>query len=130
MEESSLFYNTTIRHDRHECNTSSTGATRVRHECYTNSESAARVKNFDFDNDTSENIFSHPYINFMGNERLQGEEQYHFGKKLLEMLCSHTKMRLKSAPQKMNFVIAKVISKCYTLDCSCKCPCTFPHSYA
>ena len=35
---------------------------------------AARVKNFDFHNDTSENIFSHPYISHMANERLQGKE--------------------------------------------------------
>ena len=38
-------------------------------------------------------------------------------------------IRLKSAPQKVNFVIAKATSKSYTLDCSCKCPCRFPHSY-
>ena len=66
----------------------------------------------------------------MINERLQGEEQFHFKNYLLEMLCFHAKMRLKSAPQKLNFVMAKAISKSYTLDCSCKCPCTFPHSYA
>ena len=29
----------------------------MRHEYYTNDTSAARVKNFDFDNDTTENIF-------------------------------------------------------------------------
>ena len=28
-------------------------------------------KNFDFDNDTREKIFSHHYISYMGNERLQ-----------------------------------------------------------
>ena len=39
-------------------------------------------------------------------------------------------MRLKGAPQKLNFVMAKAISKRYTLDCSCKCSCTFPHSCA
>ena len=33
-------------------------------------------------------------------------------------------------PQKLNFVMAKVISKSYALDCSCKCSATFPHSYA
>ena len=45
-------------------------ATRVRHECYTNNTSATRVKNFDFDNDTTKNIFSHPYIYYMASERL------------------------------------------------------------
>ena len=38
-------------------------------------------------------------------------------------------MHLKSAPQKLNFVMAKAISKTYPLDCSYKCPCMFPHSY-
>ena len=66
----------------------------------------------------------------MINERLQGEEQFHFKNYLLEMLCFHAKMRLKSAPQKLNFVMAKAISKSYNLDCGCKCPCMFPHSCA
>ena len=39
-------------------------------------------------------------------------------------------MRLKSAPQKLKFVVAKAISKSYTLDSSSKYPCTFPYSYA
>ena len=50
---------------RRECDTSATRTTRVLHE---------RVINFDFDNDTSENIFSHPYICYMESESLQGEE--------------------------------------------------------
>ena len=57
---SSLFYNTQVS------DTSDTSATRtvwVRRECYTNDTSAIRVKKFDFDNNTSENIyFSHPCI--------------------------------------------------------------------
>ena len=61
----------------------------------------------------------------MVNERLQGEEQFHSKNYLLEMPCSHAKMRLESAPQKLIFVMAKAISKCYRLDCSCKSPCTF-----
>ena len=56
----------------------------------------------------------------MANERLQGKKQFHSKNCLLEMYCSHAKMRLKSAPQKLNFVITKAILKCYTLDCSCK----------
>ena len=40
------------------------------------------------------------------------------------------KMRLKRTSQKLNFLMAKAISKSYTLDCNCKWPCTFPHSYA
>ena len=127
---SSLFYNMSVRHERHECDTSETRATRVRHECYTNDTSATRVKNFDFDNNTSENIFLHPYISYIGNERLQGEEQFHSKNYFLEMQRSHAKMHLKIVPQKLNFVMARAISKNYTLDCTCKCPCTFPHSYA
>ena len=46
------------------------------------------------------------------------------------MPLSHAKMRLKSAPQKLNFLMAKGIQKCYPLNCSHKCPDTFPHSYA
>ena len=110
---------TRVRHERHE-----------RHERYMNNTSATQKKKFDFDNDTSKNIFSRPYIYYMASERLQGEEQFHSRNYLLEMPLSHAKMRLKSAPQKLNFLMAKAISKSCTLDCSCKCPCTFPHSYA
>ena len=49
----------------------------MRHECYTNDTSAKRVKNFDFDNGTSKDIFSLPYIYYMARERLQGEEEFH-----------------------------------------------------
>ena len=65
----------------------------------------------------------------IANERSQGEEQFHFKNYLLEVPPFHDKMCLKSSPQKLNFVTAKAISKRYTLDCSCKFPCTFPHSY-
>ena len=34
----------------------------------------------------------------MANERLQGEEKHHSKNYLLEMLLSHAKMSLKSAP--------------------------------
>ena len=40
--------------------------------------SATQVKNFDFDNDTSKNMFLLSYITYMANERPQGEEQFHF----------------------------------------------------
>ena len=136
---SSKIYNTSDKHEQHECDTSDTNATRVRqkyitsatrttqvrHESYTNDTSVTRVKNFDFDSDTSKNMFIHPYIYYMARERLQGEEQFHSMNYLLEMPCYHAKMRLKSAPQKLNFFLAKAISKRCTLDCSCKFPCTF-----
>ena len=56
-----LVYLTTRVPDRSDMSdTSVTRTTRVRH----------KWKNFDFDNDTSENIFSHPYIGYMANEIL------------------------------------------------------------
>ena len=79
------------------------------HECYTNDTSVTWINNFDFDNDTSENIFPHPYIYYIASERLQGEEQFHSKNYLLEIPCSHVKMRLKSAPEKLNFVMTKAI---------------------
>ena len=60
--------------------TNNTSATRVRQkqrECYTNNTSATLVKNFDFNNDSGENIFPDPYISYIANERLQGEEKVH-----------------------------------------------------
>ena len=150
FDRSSLFCRTSARYKQHECDRSKTSAAALWHErhqwetnktsvervrkkwleCGTNETIATRVKNFDFDNDTSENKFSYPEISYMANERLQGEELFHSQNCLLKMPRSHAKMRLKSAPQDLNFVMAKAISKSYTLDCSCKCPCTFPHNYA
>ena len=140
---SSLLYNTSARHERHECDTndtsatkttqvqheldtSDTSATQLWHECYTNDTSGTRVRIFDFDNDKSEKIFSHPYISYMANERWNN---FILRTTFWDMPRSHANMHLKSAPQKLNFVMAKAISKSYTLDCSCKCSCTFPHSY-
>ena len=80
-----------------------------RHQCYTNDASAIRVKNFDFDSYTSKNLFLHPYIYYMANERLQGEEQFHSKIYLLEMSSFHAKRRLKSAPQKLDFLMTKAI---------------------
>ena len=87
------------------------------------------MENLHFDNDTSKNIFSHTYIYYMASKRLQGEEQFHSKNYFLKVPCSHAKMRLKSAPQKLNFLLAKAVSKSYTLDYSCKCPCALPHKH-
>ena len=62
------------------------------------------MKNFDFDKYTSEKIFSHPYISFMVNERLQGEEEFNSKNYVLEMACAHTKMRLKSHHKNWTFL--------------------------
>ena len=65
----------------------------------------------------------------MTSAKLQGDEEFHSKNYLLEIPRFHAKMRLKSGQQKLNFLMAKTISSC-TLDCSSKCPCMFPHSYA
>ena len=85
--------NTSVTEVQHECYTNDTNVT----ECYTNDTSATRVNKFNFDNETI--IFSHPYISYMANKRLQGEEQFHSKNYLLDIDCSHFKMHLKSAPQ-------------------------------
>ena len=122
-----VYFTTRVPDTRH---TSATRTTRVQHAWDTSGTSATRVRNFYFDNDTTENIYSQPYISYMKNKRLQGEEEFHSKNYLLEMPCSHAKKHLKSAPQKLNFVVPKAISKSDTRGCSCKCSCTFPHSYA
>ena len=83
--------------------------------------SAKRAKNFDFDNDTSENILSYPYISCMTNQKLFHSKNY-----FLEMALSYIEMLLKSDPQELNFVMAKATSKGYTLDCRC----IYPHRNA
>ena len=127
---------TRVRHEWHECNTSETQTTQGWHEWDTSDTSATqtiRVRHECYKNEILILVMTgvkHPYISCMANEWLQGGEQFYSKNYLLEMPRSHAKMHSKSAPQKLNFVMAKVISKIYTRDCSCKCPCTFPHSYA
>ena len=64
---------------------SATRTTQMRHDCYTNGTSVAQVKIFNFDKYTSENIFSHSYISYIANEKLQEEEQFHSKNCLLEI---------------------------------------------
>ena len=45
----------------------------------------------------------------MASERLQAEEQFHSKNYHLEIPRFHAKMRLKSAPQKLNFLMEKAI---------------------
>ena len=110
---------TQMRHKQHECDANATRKTRVRHDWKILILLTARVK-----------AISHPYIYYMASERLQGWEQFHTKTSLLKMSRLHAKMRLKSAPQKLNFLMTKAILQRRTLGCSCKCPCTLPHSYA
>ena len=75
---------------QHECDTSSRSATQVLHklhESYTYDTSGTRGKNFDFDNDTSKNIFLHPFMYLMASERLHGEKQFHSRNYVLEIPC-------------------------------------------
>ena len=62
----------------------------------------------------------------MASERLQGEEQFHSKNELLEMSHSHAKKHLKSASQRLNFLMTKAISKRYTKNCSYKMPLQVP----
>ena len=112
---SSLIWNTSARHERHERHKYDTSATQKRHEWETLILITIR--------------FLHPYIYHIASERWHGQEKFHSENYFLEIPSSYAKMRLKSAPQKVNFVMAKAISKSYKVDCGCKCPFTFPHSY-
>ena len=56
---------------------------------------------------------------YVANEKIQEEEQFHFKNYLLKMSRSHTKMCLKSAPLKLNFVMAKAMSKSDTITIPC-----------
>ena len=47
----------------------------------------------------------------MASERLQGEEQFNSKNYLSEMSSFHAKMHLKSAQQKLNFLMEKSISE-------------------
>ena len=66
----------------------------------------------------------------MASERLYGDEHFHSKNYFLEMSLFHVKVCLNSVPQKLKFLMENATSKSCTLDCSYKCPCTFPHSYA
>ena len=98
-----------MRHDQHECDTSVTLAIRVRHERHHCHTSATRMLHEPHECNTSKNISLHPHIYYTASERLQVEEQFHSKNYLLEMPCFHAKMRLKSAPQKLDFLMTKAL---------------------
>ena len=52
-------------------------------------------------------------ISYMSHETLHGEKQSRSKKCLLEMIPSHAKRLLKSAPEKLSFVTAKAYEKLY-----------------
>ena len=107
---------------RREWNKSGTSATLVGRQMDTKDTGEERLKNFHFDNGTSENIFT----TLLAIWQMTDYNKNYF----LEMPRSHAKMRSKSAPQKLNFVIAKVVSKNFIHKISYKCPCTFKNSHA
>ena len=126
-----------MRHERYKCNTSETRATR-----------ATRVLYEQYKCDTSEKflilitarvkIYFHiPLFTIWQVKDYKERNNFilstTFGN--ASFPCQNafdcTKMPLiaKIAPQKLKFVMVKAISKSYMLDCNCKFPCTFPHSY-
>ena len=97
--------------------TNDTSTTQGRHECYTNDSTAIRVRNFHFDNDTNENILqkTQPYISYMANEILQGEEQFHSKNYLSEMPHSHAKNAFEKCTTETELCNAKsYIKKLHT----------------
>ena len=78
--------------ERQEADKSETRATRVQPICNINATLMTRVKTFDFNNNTSENMFSHSFISYMTNKRLQEEEQFHSKNYRLEVPSVHAKM--------------------------------------
>ena len=105
-------------------NTNTTRATQVQHERNTTDRSVTQVKSLDFDNGTSENIFTQPYV---ANNHYK--ERKNIILKTTIWKCPVPILK-KNAPEKLNVVMAKVILKTYELSYSCKSFCTFPHSYA
>ena len=111
VKGSSLFYNTSARHERQECGISDRSAIRVRHEqhkCDTIATRTARVwhkwKFLILINTRVKTYFHTP--SYIANEKLQEEEQFHSKNCLLEISRMKTryvwKMRLKSAQQKLD----------------------------
>ena len=109
---------TRVSDKRHVCNTSETRATQMQHKCDTRATRMTRVRHEWKVLILISTRFAHLYLYYMGSQRLQGQEQFHSKNYLLEMSRFHAKMCLKSAPQKLNFLMAKAILKSCTLDCS------------
>ena len=143
---SSLIYNTSARHEQHERNTNNTIAPRVRHEQHKCNTSATRVLHERHECDTSatrttrvqhewkililittrvKTYFHTPIFTIW-----QVKDYKQSNNLILRTKFWKCPVRLKSAPQKLNFLMAKAISKSYRQDCSCKRSCTFLHSYA
>ena len=134
MSDTSTTLATLMRHEKPKCSTSETRSTRVRDECYTNDTSVTWVLHKRHECDTSEKLlilitariktYFHIHIFTIWQEK-DYKERNNF--------ILSTTFRNASFPcqnEKLEFLMVRAISKSYTLDCSCKFPCAFPHSYA
>ena len=119
---------TRVIHEQHECDTSATRVLHKWHECDSSAARTARVKNLDFVTTGVKTCF-HTLIFTIWHAK-DYKEKSNFKNYFLEISLFHVKMRLKSEPQKLIFLMEKATSKSCTPHCSYKCPCTFPHSYA
>ena len=136
---SSIPYNTSARHKQHERNTSDTSVTRLWHKWDSYNRNATWVLHERRECDTSQKslILITTWVKTYFHTPILAIWQMKYCKKSNNFLlrtilwkCLVFKISLKIAPQKLNFVMGKAISKCYTLDYSCKGSCTFPQSYA
>ena len=114
---------TRVIHEWHECDTSATRVLHEQHQCYASEKILVlitiRVKRY----------FHIPTFTIW--QVKDYKERNNFILSITFKNASFScQMRLKIAPQKLNFVMVKTILKSYSLNCRCKFPWTFPHSYA
>ena len=112
---------TQVRHEQHDCNTS---VTWVRHKCDTSAAQVRQEWKILVVITTRVKTYCHTPI-FTIWQVKDYKQSNNF---ILRTKFWKCPVRLKSTPQKLNFLMAKAISKSYTLHCSCICPFTFPHS--
>ena len=112
----SLFYNTSARHERHECDTTDTSAARVRREQHVYNTSATRTTRVRHEWDILilittrvKTYFLIPRLAIWQVKAYKERNNFYSKNYLLEMPLSHDKIPVKSAPQKLNFVMAKAI---------------------
>ena len=113
---------------RHKCNTSATWMTRVRHKYNTCAKRTIRVQHewkILILITTWVKTYFYSYIYYTASDKLQGVKQFHSIYYLRKYLIPMPKCVWK-VHHKLDFVMVKAVS----LDCGCKFPCTFPHSYA
>ena len=100
-----VYFTTRVPNISDTSDTSATRTPRVRHGYYTNDTSAARATRLR--HKCKILIFIITRVKTYFHTPILGEEQFHSRNYLFEMHRSHAKMRFKSAPEKMNYVIAK-----------------------